>query len=46
MVLQAKGALLGKIAPSSCDVVVMNDKSTDEHVLSDAEMSAARKLWG
>jgi hypothetical protein len=46
MVLQAKGTILGKIAPSSCDVVVMNDKSADERVLSEGELSTARRMWG
>jgi hypothetical protein len=46
MVLETKGTFLGKIAPSSCDVVVMNDKSADERVLSRDELAAARRMWG
>ena len=46
MVLETKGTFLGKIVPSSCDVVVMNDKSTDERVLSTDELAAARRMWG
>jgi hypothetical protein len=45
-VLQVKGTFLGKVAPSSCDVVVLNDKSSNERVLSDVEMTAARRMWG
>jgi len=44
MVLQMKGQLLGK-AFSSCDVVVMNDKSQDERNLSADEIAAARRMW-
>lgn len=46
MVLQVKGAILGKIADSSCDAVVMNDKSSDERVLTEDELAAARRMWG
>ena len=46
MVLETKGTFLGKIVPSSFDVVVMNDKSTDERVLSSEEHAAARRMWG
>lgn len=45
MVLEAEGTFLGKIVPSSCDSVVMNDKSEDERVLSPAELAAARRMW-
>jgi hypothetical protein len=34
MWLQTKGTFLAKIIPSSCDLIVMNDKSKDERVLS------------
>ena len=46
MVLQTKGDFLGRVVPASCDVVVMNDKCDDERVLTEAEMSAALRLWG
>ncbi|HZZ44745.1 MAG TPA: hypothetical protein VFE58_17545 [Tepidisphaeraceae bacterium] len=46
MVLQTQGTFLGKLLPSSFDVVVMNDKSDDERVLSDEDISFARRMWG
>jgi hypothetical protein len=46
MVLETNGTFLGKIVPSTCDVVVMNDKSPDERVLSPEELAAARRVWG
>lgn len=46
MVLEAEGTFLGKIIPSSCDVVVMNDKSEDARVLSSGELATARRMWG
>jgi hypothetical protein len=46
MVLQAKGTVLGRIILSSCDLVVMNDMSADERVLSNTELSAAQRMWG
>jgi len=46
MVLEANGTFLGKIVPSSYDLVVMNDKSEDERVLSPEELAAARRMWG
>jgi hypothetical protein len=45
MVLQIKGSVLGRVAPASCDVVVMNDKSADERVLSPDELATARRMW-
>jgi len=46
MVLEAEGTFLGKIVPSSYDLVVINDKSEDERVLSPEELAAARRMWG
>jgi hypothetical protein len=46
MVLQTKGTVLGKIVPSSCDLVIMNDKSADQRTLSPDELVAARRMWG
>jgi hypothetical protein len=41
MVLETTAAFLGMISRTSCDVVVMNDKTADEHVLSAEELAAA-----
>ena len=46
MVLQTKGQFLGRISPESCHVVVMNDKTPEERVLTAAELNLAKRLWG
>lgn len=45
MLLQARGRFLGKIKPESGIVVVMNDKTADERILTQAELSIANRLW-
>jgi hypothetical protein len=45
-VLKAKGKFLGRIDPESCHVVVMNDKTPEERILTAAELGLAKRLWG
>jgi hypothetical protein len=46
VVLQAKARFLGRVSPESCHVVVMDDKTPDERILTAAEMGLAQRLWG
>ena len=42
--LGVKGSLLVRLLPT-CDVLVMNDRSADEVVLSDDDATALRRIW-
>jgi len=43
--LGVKGTLLAKML-SACDLLVMNDRSPDEVVLSKDDMTAIQRMWG
>ena len=43
--LQVPGALLARLLPA-CDVLVMNDRSDDAFILSDADAEALWQRWG
>ena len=43
--LGVKGSLLAQVLPA-CDVLVMNDRSADEVVLSDDDAATIRQMWG
>lgn len=46
MVLETPGTFLGKLAAAEGPIVVLNDKSPDQRVLTPGELHIARNLWG